>query len=468
MAENTTEENKQESPPAIDNNTTQEIIDNGKPLVATSGVESLRGIFDAYGDGKDPFAKEETTEEKPEEKKEEAPGVGADFDNASTKKEEKKPEEAKKEEVKSDAAVTDKKEEDYSDMTEEDLAPSPLDKPKTARRIKALLHKVEETNRIVATTKAELTEKATKLADLEKKLNESGSANPEVQKQIDELAMYRRRYQLETDPEVKSKFDDAIAAKDGDITEILKQNAAGEGLIKLITDEGGLAKFARLNKSYKLADGSSVTAKELFNRIRDTLTDNNPADALALDAALQEQSRLASDKTRYIEAEKGKAKEYFTAQEKAQTDRATGLKAKVEGFITKLTNEDESFKDLVVPADASPEKAKEIKEENTYRKQLRDVLKASIGTTDPDEYLAMVKDATLLYPVRRSLAKSEATIKERDAEIVKLKEELNKVRGASATTPKKGGSISGGKQEEKKAAKPRTLEEELEAIAGGE
>jgi hypothetical protein len=462
MADTTTDENKQDTPPAIDNSAQQEIIDNGKPLPASSGVESLAGIFDAFGEGKDPFAKEEKKPEDDtpvvEEKKEE--GVGSDFDNASTKKEEKK-EDAK-------AAAGEKKDEDdYSDLKDEDLAPSPLDKPKTARRIKALLHKVEETNKIVATTKAELADKATKLADLEKKLTESGSANPDVQKQIDELAMYRRRDQLESDPEVKAKFDDAIVAKDTEIAEILKQNQAGEGLIKLINDEGGLAKFARLNKSYKLADGKSVTAKELFNRIRDTLTENNPADALALDSAIQEQVRLASDKIRFIEAEKGRAKEYFSAQEKAQQERSTGLKAKVEAFVTKLTNEDESFKDLVAPADASPEKAKEIKEENVYRKQLRDVLKASIGTTDADEYLAMVKDATLLYPVKRSLAKSEATIKEKDAEIAKLKGELDKVRGASSTTPKKGGAISGGKHEEKKAAKPLTLEEQFDAIAGG-
>jgi hypothetical protein len=462
----TNEENKQDTPPAADNNAQQEIIDNGKPLVASSGVESLKGIFDAFGDGKDPFAKEEpAADDQPvvEEKKEEE-GVGTDFDNASTKKEEKK-EQAKKDEAKAGAEKKD--EEDYSDLKDEDLAPSPLDKPKTARRIKALLHKVEETNKIVATTKAELTEKASKLADLEKKLSESGSSNPDVQKQIDELAMYRRRYQLESDPEVKAKFDDAIVAMNADIAEILKANSAGEGLINLINDEGGLANLARLNKSYKLADGKSVTAKDLFNRIRDTLTENNPADALALDSAIQEQARLASEKVRYIEAEKGKAKEYFTAQEKAQQERSTGLKAKVEAFVTKLTNEDESFKDLAAPADASPEKAKEIKEENIYRKQLRDVLKASIGTTDPDEYLAMVKDATLLYPVKRSLAKSEALIKEKDAEILKLKGELDKVRGASSTTPKKS-SISGGKQEEKKAAKPRTLEEEFERIGGGE
>ena len=463
MADTNVSEIKQDSPPVIDNNATQEIIDNGKSISSSPGVESLKGIFDAFEEGEDPFSK---AEEKPIIKEEaevkEEDDAGNDFGNASTKKEEKKSVEAKVTEVKPEEK---KEEEDYSDMKDEDLAPSPLDKPKTARRIKALLHKVEETNKIVATTKAELTEKVTKLADLEKKLNESGSSNPDVQKQIDELSMYRRRYQLENDPEIKAKFDDAIVAKNNDIVEILVANSAGESLIKLITDEGGLAKFARLDKSYKLADGSNITAKEMFNRIRDTLTDTNPADALALDAAIQEQTRLGFDKNRFIESEKTKAKEYFSAQEKAQTDRATGLKAKVDGFISKLTKEDESFKDLEIPTDASAEKTKEVKEENVYRKQLRDVLQASIGTTDPDEYLSMVKDATLLYPVKRSLAKSEIMIKEKDMEIIKLKEELNKVRGASSTTPKKGGIIATAKMEEKKSTKVRTLEEELDAIA---
>lgn len=453
MAENTLEQAIQQgTPPATNTNVSREIIHDGKGTTPSSGEKSLEGIFDSFANGDDPFA----------EAKADDAVVMDDFGDGEPA--------VKVDDVPAVVVVDDKPAvvvaEDYSDLTDEDLTPSPLDRPKTARRIKALLHKVEETGKIVATTKAELAEKATKLADLEKKLNESGSSNPDVQKQVDELSMFRRRYQLETDPEVKTKFDDLIASREVDIVNLLKENSAGEGLINLISSEGGLVKFARLSKSYKLADGSSVSAKGLFNQIRDSLTDSNPADALALDAAIQEQSRLSADKTRYIESEKARAKEYFGEQEKAQQERSTTIKTKIDTFLSKMATEDNEFKELAVPVDATPAKIAEIKEENIYRKQLRDIAKSSIGITD-DEYLNMVRDSTLLYPVKRSLARSEERIKAQDAEITKLKEDLDKVRGASSTVPKRG-VISTSKADAPKVTKARTLEEEFDAIAAGE
>jgi len=460
MAENILEQAiQQDTPPASDNKVSQEIIQDGKVSSPSSGEKALEGIFDSFANGEDPFA-------------------GAKADDAVVVDDfgDGKPAVKAVDEVPA-VVVADKPAvvagdkpavvpEDYSDLSDEDLTPSPLDKPKTARRINALLNRVKETANIVATTKAELAEKATKLADLERKLSESGSSSPEVQKQVDELSMFRRRYQLETDPEVKSKFDDVIASREADIVNLLKENSAGEGLINLITSEGGLVKFARLNKSYKLTDGSSVSAKALFNRIRDSLTESNPADALALDAAIQEQSRLSADKNRYIESEKARSKEYFSSQEKAQQERSATIKTKIDTFLSKLATEDNDFKELAVPADATPAKIAELKEENVYRKQLRDIAKSSIGITD-EEYLNMVRDSTLLYPVKRSLARSEERIKAQDAEIARLKEDLDKVRGASSTVPKRG-VISTSKADAPKATKAKTLEEEFDAIGGGE
>src|SRR6185436_18362386 len=103
-------------------------------------------------------------------------------------------------------------------------------------------------NAEVAKTKAEAAEKATKLAEYEKKLSEVKTADPateeKIKTQLDELAMYRRRYELDKDPNVKVKYDQRVEAAEKSIIETLKRRNAGEALLKLINDEGGWAKFS--------------------------------------------------------------------------------------------------------------------------------------------------------------------------------------------------------------------------------
>lgn len=438
---------------------------DGAPVVS-KGAEALAGIFDKMASGENPLE----AKPKQDDKKQDAPAAGED---AASKE---KSAEQNKEKKSADSCQQEKPAAKTDDETisDDDLQPSPLDKPKTQKRIQALLKKVEEANAIVATTKKEADEKAKRLAELEAKLGkegDSGSAvlDDKVKAQLDELSMYRRRYELETDPEIKSKFDDKITARESDIIGILKTNQASEALIKAIEAEGGVAKFAKSNKQLKLSDGTVVTARQLFQDIRDRLTEASPADAIAFDAALQDQFRLESEKVRHIEAERAKAKEYFTEKEKKAKEASEQLKTKVESWISKVSTEDPAFKDLEIPSDASPEKKKEIAEENVYRKQLRDVLRNSVYTNNPDEYLDVVKDATMLYPVKREAEKAKKLLAERDAEIAKLKEELDKVRGASKTTVGKGGSISSGQgaQPKSQQGKARSIEDEFAAIAGG-
>lgn len=468
---------KQETPPASSVTPPlpqKDVLGTDGAPVVSKGAESLAGIFDKMAAGEDPFAK-----------KNKEGASASDGDKAVAEAKEKADKEATDkaaaEKAKADANAKAKAEggqqqqqkpKDEDELSDEDLQPSPLDKPKTQKRIQALLKKVEEANNIVATTKKEAEEKAKKLAELEAKLGKEGGSgstalDDKVKAQLDELAMYRRRYELETDPEVKSKFDDQIAARDTDIIGILKANQAGEALIKAIEAEGGAAKFAKSNKVFKLADGSNITAKELFQNIRDRLTEGSPADALAFDAALQDQFRLQGEKTRYIEAERAKAKEYFEGREKQAKEQSEQLKTKVESWIAKTTSEDPAFKDLEIPANATPEQTKEIKDENIYRKQLRDVLRSSVYTNNPEEYLDIVKDATMLYPVKREAEKAKKALADKDAEIAKLKDELAKVRGASRTTPTNGSLGSGGAAPQvKKPAAARSIEDEFAAIAG--
>jgi hypothetical protein len=446
----------------------KEVIHNGTTIQST-GADALLGIFNAMGEGK---SAEEAIPGSAEKKEKEIvdDAEGKESMGAVTETKPKEEEVVVKQDV---PKVDANDEDDFSDLKDEDLQPTPLDKPKTQRRIQALLKKVKQVSEIEATTKKELAEKAAKLAELEKKLGGEGGTgsavmDENVKAQLDELTMYRRRYELESSPELKTKFDAVIETREKDIAQILRDNQAGESLIKEIEQAGGFAAFGRSDKVFKLPNGDSVTAKQVFQRVRDALVDNNPADAVALDAALQDQMKISAEKKRYVEEEKSRAKDYFKQREEQANTQRKAIVEKAEKWLTEVTSKDEDFKDVEIPADAPAEKKKELEAENIYRKQLRDVLKTSLRTTSFDEFMDMAKDATKYYPVKRSLEKATKLIADKDAEITKLREELNKVKGAGSPVLKRG-SVSSGKSEAPKG-KPAvaSLEDAFEKIAAGE
>lgn len=412
-----------------------------------------------------PEKKEEKTEE-PKEDKAKPSNLEDALDDGQKKKDEPKQEEKKEEK---------KTEEEF--VPEEELQVLPHDKPKTAKRISALLQKVAKADEIVATTKKERDERDAKLKEMETKLASVKTVDPkteeEVQQKLNELSMLRRKYELDKDPELKSKYDDRIVASEGAIPDILKKNGAGDALVNLIKEEGGWQKFSQSNRLITLAGGDQVSAAELADKIVSQLPF---ADRKAVDAISIEQIQLKREKERYVEEQIKVADKFFKEREDQESRKRSDFDAQVKqgqeaiNKWHKMVSEQNDFlKEKSIPSDATPEIKKALEEDNAHAKELNSVLKKHLGTKDLDGMLGMVLESVQYHAQRRETAKLLDKTKRLEAELKSKQEEIDNFKKSGKTTPKSGSLIGGGGNSSAAPApkKPATIEDAFSAIESG-
>jgi hypothetical protein len=425
-----------------------------------------KSLKDTLGDpNAEPEKKEEkkVEDKKPEEdedEEEEASEI-AKAEEKEEPKEEKKEDEVKEPEAKSEDEVKD-----------EELKVLPHDKPKTARRIQALLKKVDEVSSKEATTAKQLQEKEARLAELEKQLGEVKSVDPttndEIKKQLDELAMYRRRYELDNDPEVKQKFDSRIEGAEKSIKDIFAKKRGGEAINKIIEEEGGWVKFSESGRKITLTGGEEITAAELAEKIREELP---LSERRAIDAAEIEQAATAREKQRYFEEQSAKAKEYFTAREteskaaqEKQAQVTKELQDKINTWQNKFLTEQEFFKEE--PTDGlTGDKLAEAQDRNKHVKQLKQVLQKNMAVNDLDGTLNVIAESVLYHEERRQHAEAIKKVQLLEAQLKERQAEIDKFKRASSTTPKSGSLSGGGTGKTSSSTTPPDIYAALEAKA---
>jgi hypothetical protein len=357
------------------------------------------------------------------------------------------------------------------EVSEDDLRVLAHDKPKTAKRISALLGKVAKEAEARTTTQKERDEQAAKVKELEEKLASVQTVNPETQAQIDEqlkeLVQYRRRYELEKDPEVVNRFDSKIKNGDAAVYETLKRHNAGEGLLKTIQDEGGWEAFADSKKLIHLkGDEDPITASDLAKRIMEALP---YSEQRAINSAIDQKHTASRERKQYFEEETKKANEYFAQREELtkkqreewDNNHKAALK-QVEDFNKSLVDGNEWLRQKPIPSNATAEQRAQIEEDNKWAKQIDSERIRYSNAKDMKEILGVVEDAVKFHHERH--VNSRLT-----AKVEKLQQELDALRSAGRTV-KKQGSIAAGSSSSSEVAKPkqaRSLDDAFDAIAQG-
>ncbi len=447
-------------------------------------TSSLAGVFDTIIKGKEEgkSAKESIKEHQAVEKKpsvqktEEVKTEEVKETAAKTETEEKpKPEKQKTDLGEALTKGQEKKSSDSSsdEVTDADLKVLPTDKPKTAKRIQTLLKKIDEVNSEVTKTKQEAQEKASKLAELEKKLTETKTVDPKVEeerkKQLDELAMYRRRYELDKDPELKTKFDSRIESAETSIISTLKSNRAPEWLTKAIESAGGWNAFASSSKTFSLQgeDGTeAVTASELADRVLKALplTDRN-----AVQAAMMEQIQTSREKDRFLKEEQAKANEYFSKREESEKQARQQSEKQVEEAKKTLTEwrskfeAEEFLKDKTPAANATEAEKEQAKEWNEFNKQLRKEMDKALGANDVKSMLDVIENSVRYHAERRNVGTLQKENEKLKAALAEKDKEILKIKSAGRSIPR-GGSIATTQTQPARESKPVSLEDAFDAI----
>lgn len=440
--------------------------------------KSTKEVVAGIADDKRPAPEDKVEAKKPDvkpepdkEKKEVAAAPKETEDEGSR-------ESLRKDPVKTEPKPEPRQQED--EVPDEELAVLPHDKPKTAKRIQALLKKIDVLTGETANTKKEAAEKATKLAELEKKLGEVKTVDPEtekkVQAQLDELTMLRRRYDLDNDPEVKNRFESRISQSEDAIKNILTKKNAGKALLDTIAEEGGWSKFASSSRSISISDGeggyTSVTAAEVADKILAALP---LGERKAIEAAMVDQVQATRERERFYKDEQSKAAQYFKEREekekkaqeegKAQYDAA---RKQIDEYVEKTSRED-WLADKPVKEGATEQEKAEVEEHNKYNKQLRSILKKAVGTKDLNGLLEIITDSVRYFDERRKVSSLNSQIEKLRAELKSANTQIEKIKGAGRTVPKSGSIATppapqGGETREV----PNSLEETLNRMERGE
>jgi hypothetical protein len=412
--------------------------------------------------------KAEKAEKKPEPLKEEPKeesDLSKKLNDTQQKKEDKKQEDEEVSREKLRAATEEKKEDAKpekpaeDDVPEDELKVLPADKPKTAKRIQALLRRIDSVNSEVTKTKAEAKEKADRLAELEKKLSETKPVDPatdaKVKEQLDELAMYRLR----------------VESAEKTIIQTLTNRQAGEGLIKAIKDEGGWLKFSSSSRVYPLPDGETVTGAELADRVLAALP---LGERKAIESAMVEQVATEREKDRYFKDETSKATDYFKKKEEESQQLTTQQAKAMEDARKQLAEyekkllDSEWLKDKPIDPKATPAEKAAAEEHNKYNAQLRALAKKSFQTADLAGIMDMVQDSVRYYDERRtsnSLKVENAKLK---AELATKQAEIDKFKVGGRSVPRAGSIASPSSDAPNRPQAPVGIGAAFDAIERGE
>lgn len=416
--------------------------------------------------------KKEEVQEKSEEKLSARAQLLKEFDKSSEKNEVKKPEEK----------AEDKDEDEIAD---DELQVLPNDKPKTAKRIQALLKRVEAVQQAEASTKKELQDRDAKLKELNEQLAKVKTVDPKteegIQKAKDELSMLRRRYDLDNDPEIKTKFDGRNESAEKSIIDTLTKFGAGDAILKIIKEEGGWTKFAESGRSYTLKapiikDGVEVTTVT-GAEFADVIVAQLPLTARrSVDAAMVDQAQTKREKERFFQDEQGKANQFFQEREqnaKKQTDdyqnRVKDAAKTIENWEKEITTKNKWLQEQELPDNATPEQKKTIGEDNKHAQLLKGLIKQALSINKVEDSLEVVLDSVRYHQERRDKGKALDRVKTLEAELVVKQKEIDKFKRGGTTV--RGGSLNGGggaAAPGREDAKPKSLEDALDAIARGE
>jgi len=363
---------------------------------------------------------------------------------------EQKPEE-KKEEVKPEEQTEIKQEQKPEPLPDDMLKVTPNDKPLTARRISQLLEKVEFRDKTLAEKEAIIKELQTKAATTQGS-EELTKMKEELENTRKDLLRYRRRYDLDTDPEVKTKFEVPVVQAESTIKEVLNKYQLGEPTLKEIEKAGGFAEFSRSNKVYKIkesdANGDIVTVEKTAADLVKTWLNAMPVgDAEEIRSAMAQQSMTRAEKKRFFEKETAEAEKYFKSQEEQRTKFQQEQEANLEKTRKEYSDWAESqikskdwLKDKDLPAGATAEQKKQIEEHNEFAKQLRSMIK-NPPTNSADKVKEILLGGVEAHHLRKENGAQAAKIKALEAELSKLK-------NGTRTTPKEGSILSGSRKSE--------------------
>lgn len=315
---------------------------------------------------------------------------------------------------------------------EEDVQPN--DPPRFKKRMEKIKRKLEEEREQL---KREYEQRLEEMKSKPAPVDSTPAIGEEERK---ELLMLRRKFQLDSDPEIQQKYDEPLKANHDKVKSILTRNGMPEDSVAFIEKMGGFDRFA---------EQMPERARDVIEAVQKA----NPVEASILQSKIAESISLREGKQRELERASKEADKYFKeTSEKKQNEiqQATEAftKRSQENMQRLKSHADEVLKSATILADVpvtetmgegEREKAQRI---NARRALVRQKVQHAISAQTPEEAAEVAVVAAMSFEL-------QAQLKESQEALAKAKAELARLRKAGQTAPR--GNLSTVSQPESKA-----------------
>jgi hypothetical protein len=308
--------------------------------------------------------------------------------------------------------VVDPVEETTETKSHEPESESELDPEIAAiERPRNLSEKNQSNWRKLQETASSYKKQAEEAAQLRQKLDEA-QQQVKTPDDYDELRRFRAIFDIQNDPEFRSKFEKPISDAKENIYRILKANGASDEVIKSIEENGGPDKIDSKWWKTNAIDKLPLTESERLKR--------NLVDVVELKEKQQFEIENASKN----------AEQYY--QQKAQQN---------EEWYHSTTNEIDTYMDQVTkelpwarfkeaPSNATPDQIREVEQHNAAVGSLAEKFNAALWPTSAQDRANVAAAAVFSHVLTEQLRVEQAAKVKMSEQLKKLTEENNRLKSA--------------------------------------
>lgn len=260
-------------------------------------------------------------------------------------------------------------------------------------------------------TASQYKKQAEEAAILRQKLEEA-QTQVKTPEDYDELRRFRAIFDIQNDPDFRSKFEQPISAAKENIYRILRANGASEEVIQSIEQAGGPDKIDSKWWKSNAIDRLPLTEAERLKR--------NLVDVVDLKEKQQFELQNAAQN----------AEQFFIQKQQAQEEWYHGTVNEIDTYMDEITKELPWARFKEVPANATAEQVQNIERHNLAVSELAQKFNSALWPTSARDRANVAASAVFSHVLTEQLRVEQNAKVQMAEQIKKLTEENNRLKSA--------------------------------------
>jgi len=271
---------------------------------------------------------------------------------------------------------------------------------------------------------------AEEAAILRQKLEETQN-QVKAPEDYDELRRFRAIFDIQNDPDFRSKFEQPISAAKENIYRILRANGASEDVINSIEQAGGPDKIDQKWWKTNAIEKLPLTDAERLKRNLVDVADLKEKQQLELQNVAQN------------------AEQYYVQKQQAQEEWYHGTVNEIDTYMDQVTKDLPWARFQELPTNATPEQVQAVEQHNSAVASLAEKFNSALWPTSAQDRANVAAAAVFSHVLTEQLRVEQSAKAKMSEQLKKLTEENNRLKNAgrlprqNVTAPNRVGSSLG-------------------------